>query len=60
MQRARLKISLSLAYRLVARGELACYEIGSCKRVAEADLQTYLEETRQQPIKPPRSAGRHF
>lgn len=57
---ARLKISLSLAYRLVASGELPCYEIASCKRVSEQDLNAYLESRRHEPRRLPRLHGKHF
>ncbi len=57
---SELKISLSMAYALVARGELACYEIGTCKRVDEKDLRTFLETKRRDPDKLPKSSGRHF
>ncbi|QDT07492.1 Helix-turn-helix domain protein [Rubripirellula lacrimiformis] len=57
---AELKISLSMVYALVARGELACHEFGSCKRVAESDLQQFLDEKRKSIPKLPRGSGRHF
>lgn len=56
----RLKISLSLAYHLVAQGEISCYEIASCKRVSEADVQAYLERQRKEVFKPPPAKQRHF
>jgi len=56
----RLRISKSMAYALVARGELACYEIGSCKRSAEADLRAYLDTKRREGPKLPTRRGRHF
>ncbi len=55
-----LNVSLSLVYRLIAQGEIACYEVASCKRVDEVDLQDYLQRQRQQTLKPPRGQGRHF
>ena len=56
----RLKISLSMAYALVSRGDLTCYEIGSCKRVKESDLESFLEQRRIEPrIRLPKR-GRHF
>lgn len=56
----RLRISVSLAYRLVGKGEIPCYEIASCKRVAEQDLLKYLEQQKQEPAKLPSSVDRHF
>lgn len=56
----RLNISLSLAYRLVACGEIPCYEIGSCKRVDEDDLEEYLQAQRLEVISLPRGGGKHF
>ena len=56
----RLRISLSLAYRLVASGEIPCYAIASCKRVDERDLQQYLQRQQQPTVKLPRSSGKHF
>jgi len=56
----RLKISLSMVYALVSRGDLACYEIGSCKRVSEADLAAFLSQSKKDRVKLPKSKGRHF
>lgn len=56
----RLKISVSLAYSLVARGELASYQIGTCRRVSEGDLEAYLLERRSDRMQLPKSTGRHF
>lgn len=56
----RLRISLSLAYRLVAQGEIPCYEIASCKRVSEEDLLAYLVRQKQEETKLPPSKRRHF
>lgn len=55
-----LKISLSMVYAMVSRGELVCYEIGSCKRVKETDLLSFIEERRREQPNLPRSKGRHF
>lgn len=55
-----LKISLSLAYRLVAQGEIPCYKIATCKRVSEADVSAYLERQRKEFSKPPPAQRRHF
>jgi len=57
---ARLKISASLAYRLIAQGEIPCYEIASCKRVSESDLRTYLEQHKPSVTKLPPSSRKHF
>jgi len=57
---AQLKISLSMAYALVSRGELVCYEIGSCKRVKKADLEEFLEHRRKDVKRLPNENGRHF
>lgn len=56
----RLRISLSLAYRLVASGELRSYQVASCKRVSEEDLEAYLNQSRPENKRPPRGQGRHF
>ena len=56
----QLKISLSMVYALVSRGELVCHEFGSCKRVAEDDLKRFLDERRKSTPKLPRGSGRHF
>lgn len=57
---AKLKISLSMAYALISRGELACYRIGTCKRVSEEQLKEYLELARNSVFKMPQPKGRHF
>lgn len=57
---SRLRISVSLAYRLVAQGEIPCYEIASCKRVAEQDLNKYLEHRKIEAVTPPTNVRRHF
>ncbi len=56
----RLKISLSLAYRLVASGEIPCYEIASCKRVDEEELLEYLKTRKAEVTKLPPGTKRHF
>lgn len=55
-----LKISLSLAYNLIARGEIPRYEIASCIRVAEEDLRQYLERQKQAPVRLPKHRKKHF
>ena len=57
---SELKVSLSLAYRLAASGEIPCYQIASCKRVDERDLRAYLDRQRTETKRPPRRDGRHF
>ena len=57
---AKLKISLSMAYALIAKGELVCHEFGSCKRIAEADLEQFIGDKRKVNVKLPRGSGRHF
>lgn len=57
---ARLKISLSLAYRLVASGEISYYEIASCKRVSEEELGIFLERQKNIASKLPKRTGDHF
>ncbi|WP_261343178.1 helix-turn-helix domain-containing protein [Rubinisphaera italica] len=56
----QLKISLSMTYALISRGELICYEIGSCKRVKQSDLEMFLESKRKEVQQLPRNVGRHF
>ena len=56
----RLKISLSLAYRLVASGEIPCYQIASCKRVSEEDLLEFLERARKSRVRHPSARRTHF
>ncbi|QDV42542.1 Helix-turn-helix domain protein [Stieleria neptunia] len=56
----RLKISVSMTYSLVARGELPSYQIGSCRRVSEDDLMQFLEERRHEPVRLPDRRTKHF
>lgn len=56
----RLKISLSLAYRLVASGEIPCYEIASCKRVDEEELLEYLRAQKVEVLRLPSGDKKHF
>ncbi|GAB5407606.1 MAG: hypothetical protein Aurels2KO_58370 [Aureliella sp.] len=56
----RLKISLSFAYALVNRGEIACYQIGGCKRVDEDELQSYLQRVKHSPVRLPANIRKHF
>ena len=56
----RLTVSLGTVYRLLARGDIPYYEIASCKRVAEKDLLSYLEQQKQEPTRLPTRQRRHF
>jgi len=56
----RLSVSVSLVYRLIASGELASYEIATCKRVSEEDLASYLETRKKRTVKIPEATHRHF
>ncbi len=56
----QLKISLSMVYALISRGELIAHEIGSCKRIKQQDLDAYLEQQRNAPVRLPKNVGRHF
>ncbi|MBR9800410.1 helix-turn-helix domain-containing protein [bacterium] len=56
----QLKISLSMTYALISRGELVCYEIGSCKRVKQSDLEAFLEQRRTCRQQLPHNFGQHF
>lgn len=53
---ARLKISNSLVYQLIASKDLACHRIGKGRggsiRVSEENLQTYLDGRLTTPIAP--------
>ena len=40
---ARLKVSRNTVYRLIGAGELPVVQVGSLSRVAEADLQDYID-----------------
>lgn len=39
----RLKVSRNTVYRLISAGELPAVTVGSVQRIAEADLQKYIE-----------------
>jgi excisionase family DNA binding protein len=39
----RLKVSRNTVYRLISAGELPAVTVGSVQRIAEADLQAYIE-----------------
>jgi excisionase family DNA binding protein len=51
----RLQISRSKAYELIESGAMPHYRIGGSVRVAEEQLQAYLESVRREP-EPPRTA----
>ena len=57
----KLSISRSLAYRMVRRGEIPSYRIGTCRRVSEEELLAYLERTRfEKERELPKPKGKHF
>jgi excisionase family DNA binding protein len=56
----KLKLSLSMVYRLIANGELPSYAIGGCIRVDESELQKFLEQNRKETVKLPNQQRRHF
>lgn len=56
----RLRISQSKAYSLLARGQIRSFKIGACVRVAEEDLERFLEENRHEPVQLPAPQHRHF
>lgn len=56
----KLKISISMVYRLISTGSLPCFEIGSCKRISEEDLGKYLADNRKEPDKLPPNKRKHF
>lgn len=43
---ARLKLSLSMVYKILGNGELECYRIGSAYRVSEHQLGRYLDRVK--------------
>ncbi|EKK02932.1 protein containing Excisionase/Xis, DNA-binding domain protein [Rhodopirellula baltica SH28] len=55
-----LKVSPSLVYQITQRGDLPSYQIGSCRRISEADLLEYLESRRKEPLPKPQSNTVHF
>lgn len=56
----QLSISLSLAYRLIAAGEITSHKFASCKRVHEKDLRDYVNQQRVVDTKLPPGYRRHF
>lgn len=58
---ARLEISSSLVYQLIATGKLRCYRIGNGRgvvRVTEEQLQEYLKAAEPAPAQPPKNRVR--
>jgi excisionase family DNA binding protein len=51
----RLRVSRSMVYGIVKRGELAATWVGRLPRITEGDLAAYLERARAAP--PARGAG---
>ena len=56
----RLQISVSMTYKLVQRGELPSYQIGTARRVHERDLEMFLEERKVDHTPLPPSKSVHF
>ena len=56
----KLQVSESKVYSLVQRGELPSYQIGSCRRISQEDLNKFLMQCRVDPPIPPTSAHTHF
>lgn len=46
-----LKVSLSLVYRLVERGELQSYRIGGAVRISKEQLEAYLDRGKKKARK---------
>ena len=46
----RLNVSTRTVRRLIATGEIVIYRIGRAVRIGEADLATYLTQTRNSPL----------
>lgn len=56
----KLQVSESKVYSLVQRGELPSYQIGSCRRISQEDLNKFLMQCRVDPPILPTSAHTHF
>ena len=56
----RLNVSVSLVYRLVKTGDLPSYEIASCKRISEKDLEAFLANNKRQEARLPAPVNRRF
>ncbi|TWT34803.1 helix-turn-helix domain-containing protein [Blastopirellula retiformator] len=57
---SELRVCIGTVYKLIATGELPCYEFVSCKRVSEKDLRAYMELQRKEGVRIPRATKRHF
>lgn len=57
---ARLSLSLSMVYRLLANGELECYRFGSAYRVSEDQLNAFLQRQKVETQKSIPRGRRHF
>ena len=56
----QLQLSASKVYTMVQRGELPSYQIGSCRRISQEDLNEFLKQHRVEPMKRPSSKHTHF
>ncbi|MCA9178421.1 MAG: helix-turn-helix domain-containing protein [Planctomycetales bacterium] len=56
----RLRVSISLVYRLISRGELLCHRIESAIRVSEQQLGEFLSKTLATVVRPLVATRRHF
>lgn len=43
----RLKVSRNTVYRLISAGEIPVVEVGSVSRIAEVDLQDYIDRNKR-------------
>ena len=57
---ARLSLSLSMVYRLLANGDLECYRFGSAYRVSEDQLNAFLQRQKVETQKSMPKGRRHF
>lgn len=57
---ARLSLSLSMVYRLLANGDLECYRFGSAYRVSEDQLNAFLQRQKVETQKSMPKVRRHF
>ena len=57
---AKLSLSLSMVYRLLANGDLECYRFGSAYRVSEDQLNAFLQRQKVETQKSILKARRHF
>ena len=56
----RLRVSVSLTYRLVNCGELKCHRIKSAIRISEEQIAEYLKDSQSVTPKKITVAARHF